>query len=91
MPDDSGMADLKNDLLPVYTRSVIGRGATREVVHEVLRLRLAEVADLERILGAGCGDCRFMAGTYCRHHQDRVPDEFRASGCENFQYSGMPF
>ncbi len=86
------MDDLKNDLLPVYTRSVIGRGATREVVREVLRLRKDEVAGLERILGAGCGDCRYLSGTYCRHYQDRVPDEFRASGCcDDFQYSGVPF
>ena len=91
MPDDGGMADLKNDLLPVYTRSVIGRGATREVVAEVLRLRQQEVDDLTRLSVAGCADCRYLAGTYCRHHQDKVPVEFMPQGCYDWQYNGVPF
>ena len=91
MPDEGGMADLKNDLLPVYTRSVIGRGASREVVAEVLRLRQQEVHELAALAGAGCNDCRYLAGTYCRHWQDKVPDEARAGGCDDWQYSGMPF
>lgn len=90
MPDD-GIADMKNDLLPVYTRSVIGRGATREVIAEVLRLRQNEVDDLRRIASAGCADCRYLRGTYCRHWQDKVPDENRAAGCDEWQYSGVPF
>ena len=91
MPDDGGIDDLKNDLLPVYTRSVIGRGATREVVAEVLRLRQQEVDGLARIASSGCIDCRYLSGTYCRHWQDRVPDDARGSGCDDWQYSGVPF
>ena len=91
MPDEGGIADLKNDLLPVYTRSVIGRGATRDVVAEVLRMRQQEVDDLTRLSTAGCGDCRYLAGTYCRHHQDKVPDGFKSVGCDDWQYSGVPF
>ncbi len=91
MPDEGGIADLKNDLLPVYTHSVIGRGATREVVAEVLRLRRQEADQLEKLSTAGCGDCRYLAGTYCRHWQDKVPDDVKANGCDDWQYSGMPF
>lgn len=91
MSDDDGIADLKSDLLPVYTRSALGRGATREVVAEVLRLRRQEVDDLERIAAAGCVECRFLAGTYCRHWRDRVPDDQAAVGCDDWQYCGVPF
>jgi hypothetical protein len=92
MPDE-GMAGMTNDLAAVYTKPQEGdlaRGVSRQTVQEIVGFYRGRVEHFNQ-MPMNCSDCRFLRGTYCQHWRDAVPDEFKASGCDDWQWDGVPF
>lgn len=87
------MAEMKDDLAAVYTKPEEGdlaRGVTRQAVLEITGFYRGRVEHFSK-MAMNCSDCRFLAGTFCRHFQDRVPDDFRVKGCDDWQWDGVPW
>jgi hypothetical protein len=92
MPDE-GIGDMTNDLAPVYTKTEEGevaRGIGRQAVKEIVIFYRSRVEHFSN-MRMNCQDCRFLRGTYCQHWRDTVPDEFRATGCDDWQWDGCPW
>jgi hypothetical protein len=92
MPDE-GIGAMDSDLSPVYTASeegALARGVTRQTVNEITgfyRSRLEHFSNMPM----NCTDCRFLRGTYCNHWRDTVPEDTKPAGCDDWQWSGVPF
>lgn len=87
------MDDMTSDLAPVYTapeENELARGIGREAVREIRQFYQSRVEHFSR-MAMNCADCRFLRGTYCQHWRDTVPEENRASGCDDWQWIGIPF
>ncbi len=84
---------MPSDLAPVYTKpeeGALARGVSRATVQEISAFYRERLAVFDR-MKMNCADCRFMRGTYCQHWRDTVPEEFRASGCDDWQWDGVPW
>lgn len=92
MPDE-GIGGMSNDIVPIYTapqEGELARGISRQSVLEIKAFYASRVAHFAG-MRMNCADCRFLRGTYCQHHRDHVPDEFRATGCDDWQFDGVPW
>ncbi len=90
---DEGIELMENDLAPVYTVPAEGdlaRGVTRQTVMEITNFYQSRVEHFRRMT-MGCVDCRFRAGTHCKHFRESPPAEYLGLDCDAWQWDGVPF
>lgn len=99
-------ADMKDDLGPVYggsdgerdgpsiaTMMRVGAGPTiTRAQWQATRDALASMLARYDRMAPSCRSCLFLDGSgWCAQWEAKPPGEFQASGCDRWEFDGVPF
>lgn len=83
-------AELKSDLGPFYGPAAERAGFTRATFGDIKTFYTQRAAAMQRA-PQNCTDCKFFRGVTCTNVDDTVPEDFRKTGCEEWQWDEIPF